>query len=418
MHMPADLPYLDHLPHWGQALVGIAVLILAAWLANAAVKRIIQALIARGLAGLGQHTAGALIEPVARRLANIVPAVLIGRGISLVPYLPADAVTVTRNTATAFIIVAVVLAVSAGLDAVNALYQRSSPHAASRPIKGYVQVGKIILFGAGAILMLAALMEQSPLILLSGLGAMAAVLLLVFKDTILSLVASVQLTSNDMLRVGDWIEAPQFNADGDVIDIALHTVKVQNFDKTITTIPTYRLISESFRNWRGMADAGARRIMRALPIDQNSVGFLTPEEVSGLARFVALKPYLDARQQEIDRCNADLDKRGQDVVNHRALTNIGTFRAYIQAYLAGHPRIRPDLTMLVRQLEPGPDGLPIQVYGFVDTVQWHEYEAVQADIFDHLLAVLPLFGLRLFQHPGGTDLHQLARNTKRETVDD
>jgi miniconductance mechanosensitive channel len=352
MELPA-VPFFAALPPWGQTLFGLVLLALASWLANFIVKRVILTLIERGIAGLGFEAGRRHLDPVARRLANVVPAVVISRGIVLVPHLPDGAVAIVRNVTSAFIVLTVVLAINAALNAVNTIYQRR-PEAASRPIKGYLQVAKIILFGAAAILIIAALMEQSPLLLLSGLGAMAAVLMLVFKDTILSLVASVQLTSNDMIRVGDWIEAPQFGADGDVIDIALHTVKIQNFDKTITTIPTYRLISDSFRNWRGMAEAGGRRIMRSLNIDQNSVRFLSAEDKAALSRFAMLSPYFAAKQDEIARWNARLDEGGQDPVNHRELTNVGTFRAYMQAYIAAHPRIHRGMTLLVRQLAASP----------------------------------------------------------------
>jgi miniconductance mechanosensitive channel len=393
------------LPPWGQTLIGLATLALAAWLANLIVKRVILTLIERGLSGLGFEAGRVHLDPVARRLANVVPAVVISRGIALVPYLPPDAVALVRNVTSAFIVLTVVRAISAALDAATAIYQRR-PRAASRPIKGYIQVVKIVLYFAAAILIVAALMEQSPLLLLSGLGAMAAVLMLVFKDTILSLVASVQLTSNDMIRVGDWIEAPQFGADGDVVDIALHTVKIQNFDKTITTIPTHRLIDDSFRNWRGMSESGGRRIMRSLHIDQNSVRFLSAEDKAALCRFAMLRPYIEAKEDDIAAWNAGLDEGGEDPVNHRELTNIGTFRAYMQAYVSAHPRIHGGMTLLVRQLAPGPEGLPIQIYCFTDTVNWAEYEAIQGDIFDHLLAVLPHFRLRLFQQPGGSDLRR------------
>lgn len=395
--------YLE-LPAWAQSVIGLVFLACAAALANKIVKRVVLRMVERGLARLGFETGSAYLDPVARRLTNVVPALIVSRGVTLVPHLPEGAVTFIVNLAHAFIVLSVVLALSAALNVANALYQRR-PHAASRPIKGYLQVGKIILFAAAAIMIVAVLMDQSPLLLLSGLGAMAAVLMLVFKDTILSLVASVQLTSNDMLRVGDWIEAPQFDADGDVVDIALHTVKVQNFDKTVTTIPTYRLISEPFRNWRGMQEAGARRIMRALHIDQNSVRFLSSAQKEELARFAQLREYISGKVTEMTAWNRELAERGDDPINHRELTNIGTFRAYIQAYIASHPRIDGTMTQLTRQLSPTPEGLPIQIYCFANTTDWAEYEAIQADIFDHLLAVLPKFDLRLFQKPGGIDLH-------------
>ncbi|MFZ5719905.1 MAG: mechanosensitive ion channel family protein [Pseudomonadota bacterium] len=348
------------------------------------------------------------IQPVVARLANVVPAVVVARTIVLVPNLPPEFVTVTRNVCSAFIVLTVVLAISNALNVVNEVYARR-PGAASRPIKGYVQVLKILLYATALILIVAALMERSPLLLLSGLGAMAAVLLLVFRDTILSLVASVQLTTNDMLRVGDWIEMPALNADGDVIDIALHTVKVQNWDKTITTIPTHRLISESFKNWRGMQESGGRRIKRSLMIDQASIHFLTDEECARLRRFAVIEDYLDRMAAELEAANAELRKAGRDPVNERRQTNIGAFRAYVAAYVKSHPRIAQDMTFLVRQLQPTAQGLPLEIYCFTATTAWAEYEAIQADIFDHLLAILPEFGLRLFQEPTGSDMRAMMK---------
>ncbi|SMF61786.1 mechanosensitive ion channel family protein [Allosphingosinicella indica] len=339
---------------------------------------------------------------IARRLSNLLPAFVIGAGIAAVPHIPESAVTLVRNLTAGFAILTVALAIGAALDFGNEVYDRRDS-AARRPIKGYVQVAKIVIFCAAGILIIAALIDRSPLILFSGLGAMAAVLMLVFKDTILSLVASVQLTSNDMIRVGDWIEMPKYGADGDVIDIALHTVKVQNWDKTITTIPTHKLIEDSFKNWRGMSESGGRRIKRALMIDQNSVRFLAPGETQAMRRFALIAPYLDAKLADIGAWNEALPERGRDAVNARRITNIGTFRAYIDAYLAGHPRITGGMTLLVRQLAPGPDGLPIEIYCFTATTAWAEYEDIQADIFDHLIAIMPEFGLRLFQQPTGLD---------------
>ncbi|MBV1691340.1 mechanosensitive ion channel family protein [Novosphingobium sp. G106] len=403
---------LGRWPSWAQMLSGLTLLVTAAIGVNFLLKRIILRMIDRGLERLGLKTGTAYFEPFARRLATVLPAIVISRGIVLVPHLSVDAITLIQNVAHAAIVFALTLALSAALDAINGFYQ-SRPQAGSRPIKGYVQVAKIILFGAAAILVVAVLMDQSPLLLLSSLGAMAAVLMLVFKDTILSLVASVQLTSNDMLRVGDWIEAPKFEADGDVVDIALHTVKVQNFDKTITTIPTHRLIAEPFRNWRGMKDAGARRIMRSLDVDQTSVRFLSSDDKVNLARFKQLADYIEDKQRELENWNDELSACGHDAVNYRKLTNIGTFRAYIEGYISDHPLLRKDMTKIVRQLSPGPEGLPIQIYCFAATVEWSRYEAIQADIFDHLLAILPQFGLQLYQRPGSSDFER-RRITRAE----
>jgi miniconductance mechanosensitive channel len=394
---------LNDYPH-AYTASAVLLLLLAAWLSNWITKRILLRGIYRALRATPLGFSDDLSRHgVIRRLANVVPALLLATGIAAVPDLPDALVTVVRNVCGAFVVLTLALAVGAALDLVNALYQRR-PDAASKPIKGYLQVVKIVIFAVAAILMIAALIDRSPLFLLSGLGAMAAVLMLVFQDTLLSLVASVQISSNDMVRVGDWIEMPQLNADGDVIDIALHTVKVQNWDKTITTIPTKRLITESFKNWRGMSESGGRRIQRSLLIDQNSVRFFSGAERERLHRFALLRDYLVAKEGEIDAWNARLEAQGRDAVNARRLTNIGTFRAYVESYLRNHPGIHQDMTLLVRQRSPGSDGLPLEIYCFTNTTAWGEYEAIQSDIFDHLLAIVPEFGLRIFQQPGGADI--------------
>lgn len=389
-------------------LVASSVLLLLAWLSNWIVRRIL-------LKGLLRLVGGQIQDQgLIKRLANVVPALVLTAGVKVVPGLPAALVTVVTNVCAAFIILTLALAISALLDIVNSLYNRR-PDAHLRPIKGYLQVLKIAVFAIAAILMVASLIDRSPLILLSGLGAMAAVLMLIFQDTLLSLVASVQITSNDIIRVGDWVEMPQLNADGDVIDIALHTVKVQNWDKTITTIPTKRFITDSFKNWRGMQESGGRRIKRSLYLDQNSVHFLSADEQAGLRRFRLLDSYLKAKESELLSWNAQLDESARLPVNSRQLTNIGTFRAYVEQYLRHHPDIRQDMTLLVRQMAPTADGLPLELYCFTSTTAWARYEAIQSDIFDHLLAILPEFGLRVFQHPSGADLRELQRPRPRHS---
>nr|WP_312163215.1 mechanosensitive ion channel family protein [Brevundimonas diminuta] len=390
-----------------EMLIGLCLLVLLAFVADFVVRRILTRLILR-IVGRAVHDLDVLLRPVVRSFTRVVPAVIIHQGIGGVPHLAPGFVTLIQNVAGAFMIVAVAIGIGAGLDMANALYARS-PRAHRRSIKGYLQVLKIVIYAIATILVIAALIDRSPLLLLSGLGALAAVLMLVFKDTILSLVASVQLNSNDMLRVGDWIEMPQVNADGDVIDIALHTVKVQNWDKTITTIPTWRLISESYRNWRGMQDSGGRRIKRSLLIDQTSARFLTDAERERMRRFLLIDDYLADKSAEMAEWNAKLVEAGRDPVNMRRSTNIGAFRAYVQNYLENHPRIRQDMTLLVRQMQPTETGLPLEIYAFTATVAWAEYEAIQADIFDHLLAILPEFDLRLFQSPSGADFVQLRQ---------
>jgi len=391
---------------WMQALAALALLILIALCANWIARRIVLNLVRRLLARSPFAGEGRALEVVIGRLANVLPALILQLGIATVPNLPPALVTITRNVAAAFIVLAIARSIAAALGLVNDVYARR-PEAASRPIKGYVQVGKIIVYAGCAVLIVAALMDRSPLLLLSGLGAMAAVLMLVFKDTILSLVASVQITSNDMVRVGDWIEMPQLNADGFVVDIALHTVKVQNWDKTITTVPTYRLISESFKNWRAMYESGGRRIKRSLMLDQNSIRFLAPGEVERLKRFALIRDYLADKEAELAEWNAARPERVAEEVNARRITNMGTFRAYVSAYLRDRADISDDMTFLVRQLAPAETGLPLEIYCFTTSTSWDVYEGTQGDVFDHLLSILPEFGLRLFQQPTGLDVQGL-----------
>jgi miniconductance mechanosensitive channel len=404
--MAAAITYFDAYPLAALA-VGLAALVGTAVVAHWITIRVLLKAISRGLSRAGLTQVSETLRPVSVRLARIVPTLILYQGVQAVPHLPSAVVLVTRNVAAAFMILTLMMAITAALTLVNTVYSRR-PEAASRPIKGYIQVVKIALFALGAILILSILIDRSPLLLLSGLGAMAAILMLVFKDTILSLVASVQLTSNDMLRVGDWIEMPDLNADGDVIDIALHTVKVQNWDKTITTIPTWKLISESFKNWRGMEDSGGRRIARALLIDQTSVRFLEPEERAQMRRFALIDDYLESKQDELDAWNARLVEAGRDPVNARRVTNLGTFRAYIAFYLTAHSGIHQSMTQMVRQLAPTPQGLPLEIYCFTATTSWIAYEGLQADIFDHLIAILPEFGLQLYQQPSGLDVARLG----------
>ncbi len=301
-----------------------------------------------------------------------------------------------------------ILALNALLNAALAVY--NSYEVSKRiPLKGFIQVAKIILASLGVILTLSLLMGESPLVLLSGLGALTAVLLLIFKDPILGFVAGIQLSANDMVAVGDWIEMPKYGADGDVIDVALTTVKVRNWDKTITTIPTYSLISDSFKNWRGMKESGGRRIARAVHLDMTSVRFCTEEMIERFSRIQFLEDYIARKKEELKEYN---EKQGIDdsvLVNGRRMTNLGTFRAYVINYLRNHPMIHQEMTFLVRHLEPSEKGLPIQIYVFSKDQIWANYESIQADILDHILAVIPFFDLRVFQAPSGHDVREAGR---------
>jgi len=340
------------------------------------------------------------------RLSYLVPlAIIYNFSHQLTPY----EALVSRSTL-AGMAVAILLALNALLNSINEIYSQSK-YAQRRHIKSYLQISKLILNILGAIVVMSIISGRSPIYLLSGIGALTAVLMLVFKDTILSFVASIQINSNDLFKIGDWLEVPQFGADGDVIDIALHTVKIQNWDKTISVIPTYKLIDSSFKNWRGMSESGGRRIKRALYIDQNSIQFCTPEQLDHFKTFELLTAYLNEKIATVDESNSAKNINMDTQVNGRRLTNIGTFRAYIQAYLQSHGKIHNKLTFLIRQLHMSEKGLPIEIYVFTNITDWIEYEAIQADIFDHLLAVIPEFGLRIFQNPTGNDFGKLGNKS-------
>ncbi|TVR16073.1 MAG: mechanosensitive ion channel family protein [Planctomycetota bacterium] len=320
-------------------------------------------------------------------------------------------VDVIRNVSRSLTLIMVLLAIGALMSGFNALYTRL-PIAKSRPIKGYIQIAKILLYGMGGLVAFSLLIDESPWKFMAGLGAMTAVLLLIFRDTILSLVASITLSTNDMVRVGDWIEMPQAGADGDVIDISLHTIKVQNWDRTISTIPTYRLMSDSYKNWRGMQESGGRRIMRNLRIDTSTVRFLEDDEIEQFAKLRLLRDYIAEKKKDLAAWNETYCKGEDPATNSRRLTNLGTLRAYIINYLKSRDDIHlpgSGLMFLVRQMEADEHGAPIQIYIFTKTTVWVEYEGIQGDIFDHIFAMLPVFGLRLFQDPSGHDVRSLLR---------
>ncbi len=296
--------------------------------------------------------------------------------------------------------------VAALLDGLVKVY-RGFDVAKNRPMKSFAQVGKIFTYAFCAIVILGTLMNKSPWALVTGVGAMMAIILLVFKDSILGLVAGIQLSANNMVRVGDWIEMPKYGADGDVIDISLTTIKVQNWDKTISTIPTYAFISDSFKNWRGMSESGGRRIKRSIHIDMNSAKFCDEPMLERFKKFSVIRDYIDEKLQDVKKFNDEQSVDGSVSVNGRRLTNLGTFRKYVQAYLSNHPKINDGMTLLVRHRQPTATGLPIEIYAFSNDKVWANYEDIQADIFDHLLAALPEFDLRVFQNPSGLDFRRV-----------
>ncbi len=427
--MVSQIP--DNWPSLAIALATLAVLALfAGWLAS----RVLHRLIGRVASRTRSTWDDRLNERgVFRRLAGLVPALVVYLGIG--PALgfagapaadaqPSDLlavlVTVVRRIAAAYIAFAVARALQALLDAVNDIYNEGYAEAKSRPIKGYLQVLALLAWLATAVVIVAVLAGRSPVVFLSGVGALAAVLMLVFRDTILSLVASVQIATNDMIRIGDWVSVPQAGCDGEVIDIALHTVKVQNWDKTISTVPTNKFISESFKNWRGMSESGGRRIKRSLRLDMNSVRFLNGHEIEQLSRRELLHDHMRESVAAIARYNEGKAAGNPGVIPEiRRLTNLGTFRVYVQKYLEAHPQTHRGMTLLTRQLAPGPEGVPIEIYCFSNDTAWANYEGFQADIFDHLIAILPEFGLRAFQSPGGSDFSRaLSGRSSREVVVD
>ena len=391
-----------------QGLLGLLILLGAAGVVGLIARPLLVAAVRRMARRSSATWDDVLVEHnVFARLARILPALITYYGAPEIPGLDETLALLIQRVSVCVIVVVTAVSLSALLTAANDIYARN-PEYRHRPIKGYLQVVKMVVYALMALIVVSTLLDKSPWIFLSGIGAMTAVLLLIFKDTILSLVASVQIASNDMIHVGDWIEMPQAGADGDVIDVALHTVKVQNWDKTISTIPTHRFIDESFKNWRGMALSGGRRIKRAFHVDLSSIRFLGEEEVERFSEWALLADYIADKRREIAEEN---ERRPGDAAinaNIRRLTNVGTLRAYLAAYLRAHAKIHEvNYTLIVRQLAPGPTGLPIELYCFTNDQAWDRYEGIQADIFDHIFAIVPEFGLRLYQQPTGADLSRI-----------
>lgn len=386
----------------------ITAILLLAIVANFVAKRIILRGIKSIIAKTETQWDDIFMEnKVFDRLSHLAPATIV--------YLLADLafpssealVHGAKQICIAYMLMIVTIVLDGFLDAVLIIY-RTFEISKTRPIKAYLQVLKIVMYMLSAILVVSTLTDSSPWALITGLAGLTAVILFVFKDSIMGLVASIQLTTNNMVQVGDWIEMPKFNADGDVLEVSLNTVRVQNWDKTISTIPTYALMSETFRNWRGMSESGGRRIKRAIHIDMNSVKFCDAAMLKRFERIEFIKEHLADKQRVVTEYNSQHEVDTSMSINGRRLTNLGTFRAYVFAYLRNHPKIHNDMTFLVRHLPPGPEGLGIEIYVFSNDQVWANYEAIQADIFDHLLAVLQEFDLRVFQNPAGADFRRLG----------
>ena len=389
---------------WAQVTVSLIALIMAAIFVN----YIVQKLLLRGLERLIKSTQFANDREIRRhnvipRLANIIPALVISYGISYSPNMPEIVSMVLLDVVNAFIIAMLSMATIGGLSVINTIYERRGSK--SRPITNFIQGAKIIILIGAGLLIVAQVGDKSISEVLLGLGAMAAVLTLIFRDSILSFIAGVQIAFSDTIRVGDWLSVPSQGADGTVVEISLYFVQIQNFDKTIAVIPIQKLVNESFKNWRGMTQSGGRRIKRYVSIDQTTVTFLNNQQLENLKKIEILEKYINDKDSEISQWNKT--KSSSSPVNTRQLTNIGTFRAYLTQYLKFHPRLQNKMTMMVRQLPSSQVGIPIEIYCFTDTTDWGDYEDIQADIFDHILAVLPTFELSVYQDVGGYDVRKL-----------
>ncbi len=382
----------------------VAGMLLLAFLANWIAKRVIL----RAVKAVTQITPfkwdNIMVETgVFTRLSHLAPALVIDALGPLVLGRDPAVLAGIEDATSIYLIVISLMVLSALLNAIQRIIA-DTERGATVPIKGFTQAIMLIATILAVVFGLSTVMGKSPLYFFSGIGALMAVFILVFKDALLGFVAGIQISVNQMVRVGDWIEMPKAGADGDVIDVSLTTVKVRNWDRTITTIPTYSLISDSFKNWRGMSESGGRRIKRSIYIDMQSVRFADEAMLEHWQKFRLLQPYLKKKLAEIAEENA---KRGEDLGdlgNGRRLTNLGTFRAYCVAYLRAHPKIHQNMTFLVRQLQPTENGLPLEIYVFTNDIRWPIYEGIQSDIFDHMLAIIDQFGLHVFQSPSGRDL--------------
>ena len=397
----------DSLTKWIHLLLAIIVIGIASWIVDKITKQVIIAVIKRVVRRTSNDYDDILLEKgVFNRLAHLAPAVVIYLMLPSIMISFPDSVIFLRQVTRVYMILIGVFVIISFLNAVNEIYNKGE-NSANVPIKGYLQVAQGILLLVAVVWALSVFFHFELKLFFAGLGTFAAVLILVFKDTILGVVASVQISANKMMAIGDWISMPTRKADGTVLDITVNTVKVQNWDKTSASIPTYAFISESFDNWRGMEESGGRRIKRSINIDMSSVKFCTPEMLKKYENLQLINSYVVSRQKEIEDHNKKLQADLSIPVNGRRMTNLGTFRKYLESYLASHPKIHTEMTFLVRQLQPTDKGIPIEIYVFSNDQAWANYESIQADIFDHILAVLPEFDLRVFQSPTGQDFHHI-----------
>ncbi|HRZ48126.1 MAG TPA: mechanosensitive ion channel [Bacteroidales bacterium] len=389
-------------------LVYLVVIILLAWLADVIGRRIIHTLIRRFSAKTATEWDDIMVRRnVFRRISNVIPALVVlllfPRLFAAYPYW----IGIVAIIANIYLVIITVLVINSVLNSINDIYQLYDV-ARNKPIRGYIQIFQILVYLFALVLIVAFLIGKNPLYLLTGLGAFMAILVLVFKDPIQGLVASIQLSANDMVRIGDWITIQKFGADGEVMEITLASVKIRNFDNTIVSIPTYSMITDSFQNWRGMQESDGRRFKRSIYLDMNSARFVDEELLAHLRKFRLIREYIDTKQAEINQHNLEAATGEENPAQYygRRQTNLGIFRAYIEAYLRSHPEINTSMTLMVRQLAPTEKGIPVEVYAFSRIKEWEYYERLQSDLFDHIISIIPEFDLRIFQEPSGRDMSE------------
>jgi miniconductance mechanosensitive channel len=407
-HWVSKIPNITGYETWVSTAISSLMVFILAVVAFVIAKRVFVHLIHKLFTKTSSDLDDVLIRrKVFDRLAYLAPSAVIYKLLPVAIHEYPGVVEFLLTAVAIYCVIVVAMVVDSVIDSLMDMY-RSFSISRQKPIQSFAQVAKLVTYFIAIIIIVSLVIGESPLKLFAGLGAMTAVLMLIFKDPILGFVAGIQLSYNNIVGIGDWVEIPQHNADGDILEIGLTTVKVQNFDNTITTVPTQSLINESFKNWRGMQESGGRRIKRSIFLDVNSISFCDEEQISRYSKIDYIKEYLGVKRKELDQYNAEHANAQESLVNGRRITNVGTFRAYIIAYLEHHPQINKTLTLLVRQLAPSEAGLPIEIYAFSSEKDWIKYEAIQADIFDHLFAVAQEFDLRVFQKPSGGDFSKLV----------
>ncbi len=391
---------IQHTFFWS-VIINLAFAFFLAWLAYIFTKKILLRIVTRFIKKTKTNWDDILLQKrFFRKAAWFAPAIVLYYYFNYLGHWKFSALIQTALMV--YMLVLTIILVNTILDAINDIYN-SFEISKNKPIKSFIQIVKTFLFCIIAIIIIGQLIDKSPLAIITGLGAFAAVLMLIFKDSILGFVAGVHLAANNMLRIGDWISMPSYGADGEVMEISLTIVKVRNWDKTIVTIPTYKMVNESYTNWRGMEESGGRRIKRHVNIDVKSIKFLNNEDIEKFSQYKLISEYIKNKCEEIKEENNSESLP----VNQMRLTNIGTFRIYLDEYLKQHPLIHDDMTFMVRQLQPTDRGLPLEIYGFSKVQSWVEYENIQSDIFDHIMAVIPEFDLRIFQFPTGEEFKMI-----------